>query len=123
MADERSGAETAQILGAIGELSGTVAQMNASISQRFADMREDIRRMEAAYNDRLDRTEGTLGKRIDDMSESLGKRVDGLSARVTDLEREDKLIVRQVAAIGATGGGVGGALTVAAVELLKRIGG
>ena len=122
MGDElRSSAETAQILGAIGELSGTVAQMNAAFSQRFADMREDIRRMEASYNHRLDRVEGTLGKRIDDMSDSLGKRIDGLGARVTNLEQEDKQIVRQVAMIGATGGGIGGALAAAGVELLKRM--
>lgn len=41
--------------------------------------------------------------------------------RVAKLEEEDKRTIAQVAKLSAGGGGVGGALVVAAVELAKRV--
>ena len=61
------------------------------------------------------------GQRIDNLETSVGKRIDGLGTRVSNLEAEDKRLIEKTAKLSALGGGVGGALAAAAVELIKRI--
>ncbi|MBI5918988.1 MAG: hypothetical protein HY849_06405 [Nitrosomonadales bacterium] len=118
----------AQIMLSIGKLVGTVEAMNSSI----AGIRADIQKLDQTSTDRLHRVEDNLSDKIKEQGESLHKRIDGLesnvnekikglSSRVTDLENEDKKMIEKVAKLSAVGGGVGGALAAAAVEIIKRV--
>lgn len=121
----------AQIMHSIGQLTGTVQAMHEGMTARLKDMREDIRRIEQTTKDQMNRVEDNLShqitvqgqvlnKRIDDLDASVSEKVKGLSTRVTNLEAEDKKIIENVAKMSALGGGVGGALVTAAVELIKH---
>lgn len=123
--DERR--DNGQILRAVGELTGMVKTMSEAHTRRLDDIRADIARLEKSSNDRMDRMESALNRRIDDVSaglramdEGVGKRIDGLSGRVTTLEAGEKKLIGQVARMSALGGGIGGSLVAAAVEVLKR---
>lgn len=118
----------AQIMHSIGKLSGTMEAVNESISA----IRADIQRNDQNSSIRLTRVEDNLSAKIKDQSEFLNKRIDvldssvkekigGLSTRVTELEKEDKLMIEKVAKLSAVGGGVGGALAAGLVELIKHI--
>lgn len=89
----------AQIMRTLGELTGAVRAMNEGLTARLNDVREDIRRYEAAQNERMKE----------------------LSARVSSLEAEDKKIIAQVAKIGVGSGGISGALTAGLIELIKHL--
>ncbi len=139
MTTENKGVDNAQIMHSIGQLTGAVQGMQQGLTARIDDIRQDIRRLDQANNDRMDRIETSLGqkiaeqgdainRRIDDVAGqvkslevNVGKRIDGLGSRVTSLETEDKRIIEKVARMSAMGGGIGGALVAAAVELIKRI--
>lgn len=125
---ENDNVSNAQIMHSIGKLVGTMEAMN----QNVAEIRSDIRRLDQTANDRLLRVEDNLAKQISDQGEGLNKRIDGLEksvgdkisglgTRVTALEAEDKKIIEKVAKLSAVGGGVGGALAAAAVEIIKRM--
>jgi len=122
----------AQIMHSIGLLTGTVQEMNKGMTDRLENMRRDIKRIEQASKDQVNRVEDNLSrqidsqgkvlnKRIDDLDASVSDKVKGLSTRVTNLEAEDKKIIENVAKMSALGGGIGGALVTAAVELIKHI--
>lgn len=120
--------DNSQVMHSIGELTGAVREMNAGLTRRINDIREDIQKLDRATNERMDRLEAGLNRRIDDVSsglkamdESVGKRIDSLGTRVTNLEAEDKRIIKDVARMSAMGGGVGGALVTGLVELLKQL--
>ena len=113
--------DNSQIMHGLGQLTGAVQAMDRGITARIEDIRDDIRRLEAAQNERMDRIEDSLGQRIDNLEASVGKRIDGLGTRVTNLEAEDKRLIEKTAKLSALGGGVGGALAAAAVELIKRM--
>ncbi|AJF00070.1 hypothetical protein [Pandoraea apista] len=124
MKDEKSvGADNAQIMHSIGQLTGAVQAMHTGLTARIEDIRADVRRMEAAQGERMDRIEDSLGKRIDTLEGSVGKRIDSLGSRVTALENEDKRQIEKTAKLSAMGGGIGGALATVAVELIKRAAG
>jgi archaellum component FlaC len=117
----------AQIMHSIGKLVGTMEAMNKNVDE----IRSDIRRLDQTANDRLVRVEDNLSKqistqgevlnrRIDDLEASVGSKVSSLGTRVSALEAEDKKIIENVAKMSALGGGVGGALVTAAVELIKH---
>ncbi|MDR2188921.1 MAG: hypothetical protein LBE62_12925 [Azonexus sp.] len=118
---EENRRDNSQIMHSIGQLTGAVNAMHSGLTARIEDIKSDIRRMEAAQSERMDRIEDSLGNRIDGLEESVGKRIDGLGARVTSLEAEDKRLIEKTAKLGALGGGVGGALAAAAVELVRRL--
>ncbi|WP_334159358.1 hypothetical protein [Oryzomicrobium sp.] len=127
MSDTKS-AENAQVMHSIGQLTGAVQamaqnmqSMHQSITTRMDDIKQDIRRLEAAQSDRMDRIENSLGQRIESLESNVGKRIDGLGTRVANLEAEDKRLIEKTAKLGALGGGVGGALAAAAVEIIKRM--
>ncbi len=131
-AEEKNGADNAQVMHSLGQLTGAVHAMHQGLTARIEDIKSDIRRMEAAQSDRMDRIEDSLGQRIDnvetnvgarvtEISDTINKRIDGLGTRVTALENEDKKIIEKVAKMSAFGGGVGGALVTAAVEIIKHI--
>jgi hypothetical protein len=118
-ANEKVG--NAQIMHSIGKLTGAVEVMHQGLTARIDDIKADIRRLESAQGERMDRIETTLSGRIDHLEEGFGKRIDSLGSRVTNLETEDKRLIEKTAKLSAFGGGVGGALAAAAVELIKRL--
>jgi uncharacterized protein YPO0396 len=113
--------DNSQIMHSIGQLTGAVQAMHQGLTARIEDIKSDIRRMELAQSERMDRIEDSLGQRIDNLETSVGKRIDSLGTRVTNLEAEDKRLIEKTAKLSALGGGVGGALAAAAVELIKRM--
>lgn len=113
--------DNSQIMHSIGQLTGAVQAMHQGLTARIEDIQADIRRMETAQSERMNRIEDSLGQRIDNLETSVGKRIDGLGTRVTNLEAEDKRLIEKTAKLSALGGGVGGALAAAAVELIKRL--
>lgn len=94
----------------MGQLSGEVRAMHAGLTARVQDIKMDIARLENSQNERMQRIE-----------DGLGKRIDGLGTRVTALESEDKRMIEKVAKFGAAGGGIGGILAAAAIELVKMM--
>ncbi|WP_237560245.1 hypothetical protein [Ferriphaselus sp. R-1] len=129
---DSGGVSNAQIMRSIGELTGSVQALHQGLTARIEDMRADIRRLDQASNDRMNRIEDNLtdkikdqgdgiNKRIDDLELNVGDKIKGLGTRVTALENEDKKIIEKVAKLSALGGGVGGALAAAMVELIKHI--
>ena len=121
MAEATQGTDNAQVMHSLGQLTGAVSAMHQGLTARIEDIKADIRRMEAASADRMDRIEESLGKRIETLDNSVTKRIDGLGTRVANLETEDKRLIEKTARLSALGGGVGGALAAAAVELIKRL--
>ncbi len=130
--ENKNGADNAQIMHSIGQLTGAVHAMHQGLTARIEDIKSDIRRLEGSQSERMDRIEDGLGtridnmetsvgKRIDSLETSVGKRIDGLGTRVSNLEAEDKRLIEKTAKLSALGGGVGGALAAAAVELIKRM--
>ncbi len=113
--------DNSQIMHSIGQLTGAVQAMHTGLTARIEDIKADIRRMENAQSERMDRIETNLGTRIDNLEVSIDKRIDGVATRVANLESEDKRLIEKTAKLSALGGGVGGALAAAAVELIKRI--
>ena len=122
----------AQIMHSIGQLTGTVQAMHQGMTARLEDMRHDIRRIEQTSKEQMNRVEDNLARRIAEQGEEMNKRMDGLETsvgekitglgtRVTALENEDKKIIEKVAKLSAVGGGVGGALAAAIVEIVKHI--
>ena len=120
-AEQKQGTDNAQIMHSIGQLTGAVHAMHQGLTARIEDIRQDIRRIEHAQTERLDRVENTLVDQISHVREDVNKRIDGLGTRVTNLEAEDKRLIEKSAKLSALGGGVGGALAAAAVELIKRL--
>lgn len=129
--DNNNDVSNAQIMHSIGQLTGTVQAMHQGMTARLEDMRADIRRLDAASNERMNRIEDNLAQqistqgvalnqRINDLEANVGDKVKGLGTRVSALEAEDKKIIENVAKMSALGGGVGGALVTAAVELIKH---
>lgn len=119
--DNEERRDNSQIMHSIGQLTGAVQSMHQGLTARIEDIKGDIRRLERAGRthdadrgkpDRPDRP-GARGRR--------NKRIDGLGTRVTALENEDKKLIEKTAKLSAVGGGVGGALAAAAVEIIKRI--
>lgn len=121
MADTTPGADTAQIMHSLGQLTGAVSALQQGLTARIEDIRGDIRRIEETQSARMDRVESNLAGQIDQLREDLNKRVDGLGTRVTSLEDEDKRLIEKTARLSALGGGIGGALAAGAVELMKRM--
>lgn len=132
MNEANKSADNAQVMHSIGQLTGAVQAMHQGLTARIEDIRADVRRMEAASADRMDRIEDGLGQRIGDLETNVGARIgaletsvtaniDKLGTRVTALEAEDKRLIEKTAKLSAVGGGVGGALAAAAVELIKRM--
>lgn len=119
--DENDRRDNSQIMHSIGQLTGAVQAMHQGLTARIEDIKSDIRRMELAQSERMDRIEDSLGQRIDNLETSVGKRIDSLGTRVSNLEAEDKRLIEKTAKLSALGGGVGGALAAAAVELIKRM--
>ncbi|MBS3954063.1 MAG: hypothetical protein KGZ88_14025 [Methylomicrobium sp.] len=95
---------------ALGQLTGELRVMHQSLTDSIRIIREDLRRAEDSQNERLTQLE-----------ERLTARIDSMSGRINDLESEDKRLNEKVAKLSALGGGVGGALAAAAVELIKRM--
>lgn len=121
MGEASPGTDNAQVMHSLGQLTGAVNAMHQGLTARIEDIKADIRRMEAASADRMDRIEESLGKRIDILDSTVSKRIDGLGTRVTNLEAEDKRLIDKTARLSALGGGVGGVLAAAAVEIIKRL--
>ena len=116
----------------IGQLTGSVQALHQGLTARIEDMRADIRRLDQASNERMNRIEDNLAgqiatqgdvlnARIDGLEKTVGDRISSLGTRVTSLEAEDKKIIEKVAKLSAIGGGVGGALSAAVVEIIKHI--
>lgn len=130
--NNKNDVSNAQIMHSIGQLTGTVQAMHQGMTARLEDMRLDIRRIEQTTKDQMNRVEDNLAKqiadqgtslekRIDGVEKSVGEKINGLATRVTALETEDKKIIEKVARLSAVGGGIGGALAAATVEIIKRM--
>ncbi len=113
--------DTAQILQSLGQLTGTVAALQQGLTARIEDIRHDIRRIEASQTERLNHVEANLGSQIGQLRDDMNSKITGLGTRVSNLEAEDKRLIEKTAKLSALGGGIGGALAAAAVELIKRI--
>ena len=107
-----------------------IDEYNAQSAAEYAAIRDFIilhykatERTDSPFWDRVREMDipDSLGQRIENLEESVGKRIDGLGTRVTNLEAEDKRLIEKTAKLSALGGGVGGALAAAAVELIKRM--
>lgn len=120
MAENTTG-DTAQIMHSLGQLTGAVSALNQGLTARIEDIRGDIRRIETTQSARLDRVETNLTGQIDQLREDVNTRIDGLGTRVKSLEDEDKRLIEKTAGLSAISGAIGGALTAAAVELIKRM--
>src|SRR3989338_2831005 len=129
LGDNNNEVSNAQIMHSIGQLTGSVEAMHTGLTARIEDIRKDIDRLDKASNARMDRIEDNLTKQIADQGKSINKRIDGLEGsvnekfkglgtRVTALEQEDKKMIEKVAKLSAVGGGVGGALAAALVEIV-----
>lgn len=130
--DNKDGVSNAQIMHSIGQLTGSVQALNQGLTTRIEDIRADIRRLDEASSNRMNRIEDNLTQQIADQGVVVNKRIDvlegsvndkfkGLGTRVTSLEVEDKKMIEKVAKLSALGGGIGGALAAAAVEIIKHI--
>jgi len=113
--------DTDNIMHSIGQLTGSVETMHQSLTARIGDIKEDIRRLDGASNERMNRMEESLVRQIAEQGEAVNKRIDGMEARVSDLEKEDKGIIREIAKFSAIGGGASAALVTAAIELMKKL--
>lgn len=124
MSDNISPTESAQILQAIGRVSG---QMEMLIGQHreqarsIESIRAEIRDQEARFRETVAQTEQRLSEKIDASLEPVNKRIDGLSTRVTALEQEDKRLIEKVAKVSAVGGTISGGLIAGMVELAKHL--
>lgn len=119
--DTKQGADNAQIMHGLGQLTGAVNALQQGLTARIEDIRSDIRRIEEAQTERLNHVEDNLSGQITQLRVDIDKRIDGVATRVSNLEAEDKRLIEKTAKLSALGGGVGGALAAAAVELIKRI--
>lgn len=131
-ANNNNEVSNAQIMHSIGQLTGSVQALHQGLTARIEDIRADISRLDRASNERMSRIEDNLAKQITDQGESINNRINGLETsvnekfkglgtRVTALEQEDKKMIEKVAKLSAVGGGLGGALAAAAVEIIKRM--
>lgn len=117
--------ESAQILQAIGRVSG---QMEMLIGQHreqarsIEGIRAEIREQETRFRDTVAQTEQRLSEKIDASLEPVNKRIDGLANRVGELEKEDKRLIEKVAKVSAVGGTISGGLIAGAIELIKHLG-
>jgi len=117
--------ESAQILQAIGRVSG---QMEMLIGQHreqarsIEGIRAEIRDQETRFRETVAQTEQRLSEKIDASLEPVNKRIDGLANRVGELEKEDKRLIEKVAKVSAVGGTISGGLIAGAIELIKHIG-
>lgn len=109
------------IMHSIGQLTGAIQAMHQGLTARIEDIKADIRRMESAQSERMDRIENNFNQRLDHLEASASKSIESLGSRVSSLEAEDKRLIEKTAKLSAMGGGIGGALAAAAVELIKRI--
>lgn len=116
-----NGKDMAQVLHGIGKLTGAVETMHQSMTLRMDEIRQDMRRMEQAQGDRMNRMEAHVSDQLAEVRKELKDGMTSMGNRVAKLEEEDKRTIAQVAKLSAGGGGVGGALVVAAVELAKRV--
>ena len=115
------GEDSAQVMHSIGQLTGAVQAMHQGLTARIDDIRKDIKRIEESQTERLNHVEANLTGQIGQLRFDVNSRIDGLSTRVTNLEAEDKRLIEKTAKLSALGGGVGGALAAAAVEIIKRM--
>lgn len=113
--------EIGQLQHSIGMLTGAVNAMHTGLTARIEDIRKDIHRIETSQTERMNRMESNFNLRLTEVETNVGKRIDGMGARVTALEAEDKKLIDKTARLGAFGGGIGGALSAVAIELLKRM--
>ncbi|MDR1349801.1 MAG: hypothetical protein LBJ59_03270 [Zoogloeaceae bacterium] len=113
--------DNSQVMHSLGELTGAVQAMHQGLTARIEDIKSDIRRLEESQSQRMDKIENTLDHRIDGLQSTVMRHIEGLGERVTNLEAEDKRLIEKTARLSAVGGGVGGALAAATVELLKRL--
>lgn len=121
MSDPDDRRDNSQIMHSIGQLTGAVQAMHTGLTARIEDIKGDIRRLEQAQGERMTRIEDNLTGQINQVRDDFNTRIDGLGSRVSNLEIEDKKLIEKTAKLGAIGGGVGGALAAAAVEIIKRI--
>jgi len=118
---EQAPADNGQIMHSIGQLTGAIQSMHQGLTARIEDIKDDIRRLDNASNARMDRIEENMVRQIHEQGASTNKRLDGLGDRVSSLEKEDKIMIREIAKYSAMGGGASAALVAGVVELLKRI--
>jgi len=118
---EQAPVDNGQIMHSIGQLTGAIQSMHQGLTARIEDIKDDIRRLDNASNARMDRIEENMVRQIHEQGDSTNKRIDGLGERVSSLEKEDKIMIREIAKYSAMGGGASAALVAGVVELLKRI--
>jgi t-SNARE complex subunit (syntaxin) len=110
-----------QIMHSIGQLTGAIQAMHQGLTARIEDIKDDIKRLDNASNMRMDRIEESLVRQIHEQGDSTNQRIDGLDKRMGDLEKEDKLMIREITKYSFMGGSTSAALVAGIVELLKRI--
>lgn len=121
MSDNSHTTDLGQLQHSIGMLTGAVNAMHTGLTARIEDIRKDIHRIETAQTERMNRMEENFASRLTETEAAIGKRLDSMGTRVSLLEAEDKKLIDKTARLSALGGGVGGALSAVAIELIKRI--
>lgn len=114
-------ADTTKIMHQLGLLTGSLEAMHQNITAQVAEIKSDIRRMDSESKAQLNRLEDGLLKQIADNREAVDRRIDGVDVRISDLEKEDKGLIREIAKYSAIGGSASGALIAGAIELMKRV--
>jgi chromosome segregation ATPase len=116
--------ESAQILHAIGRVSGQMEMLIGQHSEQarsIEGIRAEIRDQENRFREALAQTEQRVSDKIDGALEPVNKRIDSLSARVNGLEAEDKRLIEKVAKVSAVGGTISGGLIAGAIEVVKHL--
>lgn len=91
------------------EMMGFMKASFQAQTMRLSELRQDISNMRQEHSQGMQQLE-----------ERLGKSIEKVSQRVDSQDEELKALAVQTAKMSAMGGGAGGLLVAAAVELIKR---
>lgn len=124
MAEENErDAITIRIMHELGQISGKLETMDKNMSSRMDMMRDDMLRAYQEHAGAISDLRQEVKKMITESEMRTDKRLDELTDRIVKLESEDKRLIEKVAGAATVGGGVGGTLVMAGIEILKRLGG
>lgn len=113
---------TIRIMHELGQISGKLETMDKNMSSRMDMMRDDMLRAYQEHACAISDLRQEVKKMITESEMRTDKRLDELTERIEKLESEDKRLIEKVAGAATVGGGVGGTLVMAGMELIKRLG-
>ena len=120
--NENKNVITIRIMHELGQISGKLETMDKNMSSRMDMMRDDMLRAYQEHAGAIADLRQEVKKMITESEMRTDKRLDELTERIEKLESEDKRLIEKVAGAATVGGGVGGTLVMAGMELIKRLG-